>query len=143
MLTRKNENHVDHTALTDGWFTNGTAAVKNALVSWNEQQLPLPFRVSLCLPLCDLEPNGTSSCCQAAADVGCGSRGLPSVGNLQKPNRTNPRWLPVPGFGFSWKFTGRRGGQILTCNPMLRGEATMICPFTTSYAYHCLFCSLL
>ena len=95
MLTRKNENHVDHTALTDGWFTNGTAAVKNALVSWNEQQLPLPFRVSLCLPLCDLEPDGTSSCCQAAADVGCGSRGLPSVGNLQKPNRTNPRWLPV------------------------------------------------
>ena len=72
-----------------------------------------------------------------------GPHGLPSVGNLQKPNRTNPRWLPVPWIGFSWKFTGRRGGQILTCNPMLRGEATMICPFTTSYAYHCLFCSLL
>ena len=85
MLTRQNENHVDHTATTDGWLTNGTAAVRNILVSWNEQQLPLPFRVSLCLPLCDLEPDGTSSCCQAAADVGCGSRGLLSVGNLKNP----------------------------------------------------------
>ena len=89
MLTRQNENHVDHTALTDGWFTNGTAAVKNALVSWNEQQLPLPFRVSLCLPLCDLEPDGTSSCCQAAADVGCGT----------------------PWITFSWEFTKTQSDQ--------------------------------
>ena len=109
MLTRQNENHVEshcyNSIETDGWLTNGMAVVKNILISWNEQQLPLPFRVSLCLPLCDLEPDGTSSCCQAAAGcwlwdpmdylqlgiyknpigptlVGCQSQDLGSVGNL-------------------------------------------------------------